>query len=189
MKCPLGSPDVDGPGRSSRQPDRRRRCGGSPDEQKAQPIRQDTVWAETVKRGIEEPGRYGAANLFDGDAATSYCSAPGDGLGRVSVGLSDADAVWLPKLTGVRITPSPATPAGRFEAWFYYPAAAGFGGGRAEGAVGSNASTLAIEKRDLGPNGAAITIYLRGDDPRHDRGPFCLAEMRGGRQLIRTVPP
>jgi hypothetical protein len=150
---------------------------GAPDEPQRQPIRQDTVWAEGVKRGIEEPGRYAAANLFDGDAATSYCSAPGDGLGRVSVGLSDADAALLPKLTGVRVTPSPATPARRFEAWFYYPAAGGFGGGRAEGAVGSTSGTLAIEKRDLGPSGAAITIYLRGDDPRHDRGPFCLAEI------------
>jgi hypothetical protein len=133
--------------------------------------------AESVNRGIEEPGRYAAANLFDGDAATSYCTEPGDALGRVTIDLSDADAALLPKLTGVRVTPSPTAPARRFEAWFYYSDALGFGGERAEGAVGSTSGTLAIAKRDLGPSGAAILIYLRGDDPRHERGLLCLAEI------------
>jgi hypothetical protein len=148
-----------------------------PGEPQPRPISQDRVWAESVNRGIEEPGRYGAANLFDGDTATSYCSAPGGGLGRLTINLSDADGALLPKLTGVRITSAATAPARRFEAWFYAPATAGFSGGRAEGAVGTTSSTLAIEKKDIGPSGPAILVYLRGDDPRHDRGPLCLAEM------------
>lgn len=149
----------------------------APGEPQPQPIRQDTLWAETVNRGIEEPGRYGAANLFDGDATTSYCSAPGGGLGRVTINLSSTDGALLPKLTGVRVTSGPTAPARRFEAWFYSPATAGFGGAKAEGAVGTTSSTLAIVKKDLGPSGPAILIYLRGDDPRHNRVPFCLAEI------------
>jgi hypothetical protein len=33
-----------------------------PGEPQPRPISQDRVWAESVNRGIEEPGRYGAAN-------------------------------------------------------------------------------------------------------------------------------
>jgi hypothetical protein len=146
------------------------------DEPAPPPALDDALSAHSVNRGVEEPGRYGAANLFDGNVRTAYCSAPG-GLAQVTVGLSHADEARLAPLTGVRITPGAAFPASRLEGYFYLRTTTGFGGGRIAGPIGPAPTTLTLAK-DGHQGGSEIMFILRsGGDPRHPRGPLCLAEI------------
>jgi hypothetical protein len=138
---------------------------------------EDSLSVSTVNRGVEEPGRYGAANLFDGDPDTVYCSAAGRGAARIRIVLTDGDEALLPGLTGVRVTPSPSSAARRVETIFYCRSPAGFVTRNADGTIGSAPVTLAIAKERPGSGGPEIAVYLQGDDPRRRHGPLCLADI------------
>ena len=155
-------------------------AGGGPDAAAAEPpVRpktEDRLWARSVNRALEEPGRYAAANLFDGDAGTSYCSAPRNN-GSVDVELSDADRALLPKVTGVRITPSPTLGAQRLYLSFGYRTATGNVTLKIEGPIDKTPTTLAVQKNDRGYDTGTIGIGLAREHPRQDRLPNCLAEI------------
>jgi hypothetical protein len=59
--------------------------------------------ARSVNRGLEEPGKYSPANLFDGDASTEFCALPGQSAELV-VYLSQADRMALREVTSIRVS-------------------------------------------------------------------------------------
>src|SRR5262249_13145176 len=109
------------------------------------PITEDSIAASSVNRGIEEPGRYAASNVFDGDAETVYCSAPRSGRAEVQVDLSDVDRARLRSATSVRITPSRTFSGMKVQIWLA-TRDPGSDGGYAEARIATTALDLALVK-------------------------------------------
>jgi hypothetical protein len=154
------------------------------------PRPQTVLRATTVYRGLEEPGRYDVANLFDGDGGTSYC---GTGPTHVTVTLSFADAAVLTNLTGVRFTPSHNHTARRLAVWFHYRGAGGAASRKVEAALGTEPETLAfVDVNTPSPNGTQVDVYLDGDKATGDRRPICLADLgfvgRAGKLDLPDLP-
>ena len=135
-----------------------------------------TLAATSVYRGVEEPGRYDVAKLFDDDAETSFCGA---GRARVTVSLSDLDALALTHVTGVRVAPSHRHGARRIAVWFHYrDPARGAAYRKVERALGADPETLAlVTSNEPSPNGTQIEVHLEGDGRGDDRRPICLADL------------
>lgn len=135
-----------------------------------------TLAATSVYRGVEEPGRYGVANLFDGDGETSFCGA---GRARITVVLSDGDAAALAHVTGVRVTPSRRQGARRIGVWFHYrDLARGAVYRKVERALVAEPETLPLATaNEPSPNGIQIEVHLDGDGRGDDRRPLCLADL------------
>jgi hypothetical protein len=146
------------------------------DKEPGKAVARTTLAVASVYRGLEEPGRYNVANLFDGDGETTYCSV---GRGVVRVDLSDADSAMMSKVTGVRVVPSHSHPAQRLGVWFHHrDPAVGQAARKVQAALGMEPETLAfVGARGPSPDGRVITIELDREKRNADRRPSCLADL------------
>jgi len=132
--------------------------------------------ARSIHRGIEEPGTYGPANLFDGKPETSYCAAAGQ-EGRVKVSLSPADAALVGTLRTVRLSPGSADTAAR-KVTVHVPY-------RTTGkpAVGSAETTISAKEVEVAftqPQQGTphyLELVLAGADGKKRAAPLCLGEV------------
>ena len=146
------------------------------DEGSAKAVARTTMAVATVYRGLEEPGRYNVANLFDGDGETMYCSV---GRGVVRVDLSDADSATMANVAGVRVVQSHSHPGRRLGVWFHYrDPAVGQAARKVEATLGTEPETLAfVGPKGPSPDGRVITIELDREKPNASRQPSCLADL------------
>jgi len=152
-------------------------AGAQEEQPAARPITDDVILAPSVNRAIEEPGRYGPSNLFDGDAETVFCSAPRSGRASVSVYLSDADQARLRKAKRLRVTPSPTFSNLKVNV-LVGSGSIGPGVGRSAATIGTAVEETAfVLPADGSDIGSSIVISLERGDPRHDRSPLCLADL------------
>jgi hypothetical protein len=132
--------------------------------------------ARSIHRGIEEPGVYGPANLFDGKPETSYCAAAGQ-EGRVKVSLSPADAALVGTLRTVRLSPGRADTAAR-KVTLHVPYRT-----LGKPAVGNAEATVTDRDVDVAYAQPAqgtphyLEIVLAGADGKKRRSPLCLGEI------------
>ena len=146
------------------------------DKEPGKAVARTKLAAANVYRGLEEPGRYNVANLFDGDGETMYCSV---GRGVVTVDLSDTDAAVMLNVAGVRVAPSHSHPTRRLAVWFHYrDPAVGQAARKVEAALGTEPETLAfVGPNGPSPDGRVITIELDREKRNVDRQPSCLADV------------